>query len=159
MRIISGKYKNRELKSPNSSKTHPMGERERLAIFNMLGNLAGKTVLDLFAGTGALGLEALSRGAASCTFAEKDYKAIACLKQNLQDLDNFQIIKKDVYSLDLPDQFDLIFIDPPYDQFDSRVLDFQKYLNKDGIMVISSPEPLNQTSRKYANCFITLVKK
>ena len=159
MRIISGKYKNRELKSPNSSKTHPMGERERLAIFNMLGNLAGKTVLDLFAGTGALGLEALSRGAASCTFAEKDYKAIACLKQNLQDLDYFQIIKKDVYSLDLPDQFDLIFIDPPYDQFDSRVLDFQKYLNKDGIMVISSPEPLNQTSRKYANCFITLVKK
>ena len=159
MRIISGKYKNRELKSPNSSKTHPMGERERLAIFNMLGNLAGKTVLDLFAGTGALGLEALSRGATSCTFVEKDYKAIACLKQNLQDLDNYQIIKKDVYSLDLPDQFDLIFIDPPYDQFDSRVLDFQKYLNKDGIMVISSPEPLNQTSRKYANCFITLVKK
>ena len=157
MRIISGKYKNRELKSPNSSATHPMGERERLAIFNMLGDLSGKTVLDLFAGTGALGLEALSRGAAHATFVEKDFKAIECLKQNLKNIENCQIIKKDACSLDLPAKFDLIFIDPPYDQFDDKILEFKKYLNKDGIMVVSSPEPLNQTSRKYANCFITLV--
>ena len=76
MRIISGKYKNRELKSPKSSATHPMSERARLSIFNMLGDISGKTVLDLFAGTGSLGLEALSRGAASATFVEKDYKAL-----------------------------------------------------------------------------------
>ena len=74
MRIISGKYKNRELQSPNSKTTHPMGDRERLAIFNMLTSrlgtpdLTGNTVLDLFAGTGALGIEALSRGAISATF-------------------------------------------------------------------------------------------
>lgn len=162
MRIISGKYKNRELKSPHSAKTHPMGERERLAIFNMLASelgtpdLAGKTVLDLFAGTGALGLEALSRGAAHATFAEKDPRVIACLKQNLEGISNATIIKGDAYKLGLDQQFDLIFLDPPYDQFDLKILDFKKYLNPDGIMVISSPEPISKDSRKYANCYITL---
>lgn len=165
MRIISGKYKNRELKSPNSNQTHPMGERERLAIFNMLAselgtpNLDGKTALDLFAGTGALGLEALSRGAKHCTFVEKDHKALECLKQNLKNIENSTIIKKDVYNLDLSNTFDIIFIDPPYDHFDLKILDFKKYLNKDGITIISSPEPINESSRHYANCFITLVKK
>ena len=158
MRIISGKYKNRELKSPNSSATHPMGERERLAIFNMLGPLDGKTVLDLFAGTGALGLEALSRGATSATFVENHPKTFQILKENLRDIENCKIIKQDVYKLDLAEKFDLIFIDPPYDKFDLEVLDFKKYLNKDGVMIISSPKPLNQNSRKYANCFITLVQ-
>ena len=159
MRIISGKYKNRELKSPNSSKTHPMGERERLAIFNMLGDLSDKTALDLFAGTGALGLEALSRGAKSCTFVEKDAKALACLKQNLKDLENTKILKTDAYKFEPANKFDLIFIDPPYDQFDSKILDFKKYLNKDGIMVISSPTAISADSRRYANCRITLVKQ
>ena len=156
MRIISGQYKNRELKSPNSSATHPMGERERLAIFNMLGDLSGKTVLDLFAGTGALGLEALSRGAASCTFVENHPKTLQILKQNLQNIENVTIVKTDAYKFEPVNKFDLIFIDPPYDQFDDKILDFKKFLNKDGLMVISSPKPLSQTSRKYANCFITL---
>ncbi len=136
-----------------------MGERERLAIFNMLGDLSDKTALDLFAGTGALGLEALSRGAKSCTFVEKDAKALACLKQNLKDLENTKILKTDAYKFEPANKFDLIFIDPPYDQFDSKILDFKKYLNKDGIMVISSPTAISADSRRYANCWITLVKQ
>lgn len=159
MRIISGIYKNRELKSPNSSATHPMSERARLSIFNMLGNLENKTVLDLFAGTGSLGLEALSRGASSCTFVENHPKTLQILKQNLQNIENATVLKADAYQYTPKDQFDLIFLDPPYDQFDFKILDFQKYLNQDGTMVISSPEPLDATSRHYANCFITLVKK
>ena len=72
MQIISGKFKHSPLKSPNSSLTHPMGSREKLALFNSLtGEIEGKTVLDAFAGTGALGLEALSRGATTRTIAGK----------------------------------------------------------------------------------------
>ena len=157
MRIISGKYKNRELKSPNSTKTHPMGERERLAIFNMLGNLEGKTILDLFAGTGALGLEALSRGAASATFVEKDYKTLECLKDNLKDVDNYEVIKGDVYKIKLNKKYDIVFIDPPYDAFDRQALEFKKLLRENGVLVVSSPQPIDETSRKYANCYVTLV--
>lgn len=134
-----------------------MGERERLAIFNMLGDLTDKTVLDLFAGTGALGLEALSRGAARATFVENDYKALECLKQNLKNIDNAKILKADVHKLDISEKYDLIFIDPPYDKFPNDISQFKKYLNDNGTLIISSPEPLNNTSRKYANCYITLV--
>lgn len=163
MRIISGQYKNRELKSPRSSTTHPMGERERLAIFNMLASelgtpdLTGKTVLDLFAGTGALGLEALSRGAAHATFIENNAKTLQILKENLKDVENVKIIKADVYKLNITEKYDIIFIDPPYDAFDEAVLDFKKHLQVGGILVVSSPKPLDDTSRKYANCYITLV--
>ncbi|MBQ3293956.1 RsmD family RNA methyltransferase [Candidatus Saccharibacteria bacterium] len=159
MRIISGKYKNRELKSPNSSATHPMSERARLSIFNMLGPLEGKTVLDLFAGTGSLGIEALSRGATSCTFVENDRKALECLKQNLKNIENCKIIKNDVYKINLENKFDLVFIDQPYDKFDKNINYFSKFLKEDGIIIISSPEPIDESSRHYANCFITLVKK
>ena len=163
MRIISGKYKNRELQSPNSKTTHPMGDRERLAIFNTLASrlgtpdLTGKTVLDLFAGTGALGIEALSRGAASAIFVEKDFKALECLKQNLKNIENCKIIKQDAYKFESDQKFDLVFIDPPYDKYPDNILDFKKYLNPGGILIISSPAPLDETSKKYANCYITLV--
>ena len=140
-----------------------MGDRERLAIFNMLTSRLGtpdltdRTVLDLFAGTGALGVEALSRGAASAIFVEKDNKAITCLKQNLKDIDNCKIIKQDAYKLELDQKFDLVFLDPPYDKFDPQILNFKKFLKENGILIISSPTPINETSRKYANCYVTLV--
>jgi len=162
MRIISGKYKNRELKSPNSSKTHPMGDRERLAIFNMLAShfgtpdLTGKTVLDLFAGTGSLGLEALSRGAAPATFVEKDNRALECLKDNLKDIDSCEIIKGDAYKIKIDSRYDLIFLDPPYDCYPDDISSFKQYLKTGGIMVISSPNPISDYSRKYASCYITL---
>ncbi len=136
-----------------------MSERARLSIFNMLGPLEGKTVLDLFAGTGSLGLEALSRGAASCAFVENDRKALECLKQNLKNIENCKIIKNDVYKINLENKFDLVFIDQPYDKFDKNINYFSKFLKEDGIMIISSPEPIDESSRHYANCFITLVKK
>lgn len=163
MRIISGKYKNRELKSPRFAKTHPMGERERLAIFNMLASelgtpdLAGKTVLDLFAGTGALGLEALSRGAAHATFVEKEYRALECLKDNLRDIDNCEVIKGDVYKIELNEKYDIIFIDPPYDRFDIKILEYKKFLKEDGCLIISSPKEIDFgfDSKVYANCRIS----
>ena len=158
MRIISGKYKNKELKSPNSKATHPMGERERIAIFNMLGDTIGKNVLDLFAGTGALGLEALSRGAAKAVFVENDNKALAALKENTTNIENAKVVKQDAYKYEPKDKYDIIFIDPPYEHFDQVILQHKKHLNEDGIMVISSPLPISSNSRKYANCYISLLK-
>jgi len=158
MRIISGKYKNKTLESPKSDSTHPMGERERTAVFNMLGNLEGKTVLDLFAGTGALGIETLSRGAASCTFVENNAKAFACLKENLTGIDEeCKAIKQDAYKFGSETKYDIVFVDPPYNQFSQDILEFKKLLAENGIMVVSSPEPINNGSRKYANCYITLL--
>ena len=85
VRIIAGKYGGRFLKSPNSKGTHPMGERIRGAIFNKIsGELAGARVLDAFAGTGALGLEALSRAAESVVFVEKDRKVARVLEENVR---------------------------------------------------------------------------
>ena len=144
------------LKSPNSSATHPMGDRERLAIFNMLGDIGGKTVLDLFAGVGSLGLEALSRGAKSATFVENNAKTLKVLKENLGGIENAEILKANAYTLDKPENYDIVFIDPPYDHYPNDVLEFERFLNPDGVMVISSPEPLDSTSRKYANCYITI---
>src|SRR5687768_2848338 len=71
IRLIAGEFGGRYLDSPDTGRTHPMGERIRSALFNILGDIEGTLVLDAFAGTGSLGLEALSRGAAKVTFVEK----------------------------------------------------------------------------------------
>ncbi|MBQ9029493.1 RsmD family RNA methyltransferase [Candidatus Saccharibacteria bacterium] len=85
LRILSGKYKGTKLASPNLTTTHPMGSREKLALFNMLSPyLNGATVLDYFAGSGALGLEALSRGAARVDFVESSPKAQKVIKENIK---------------------------------------------------------------------------
>lgn len=121
MRITGGIYRGRALESPKSSQTHPMGDRERLALFNSLTPyLAGATVLDAYAGTGALGLEALSRGAESATFIEQHAPAIRTLRQNLKTIASTAqttVLPVAVAKATLPPQsFDLILADPPYTQ-------------------------------------------
>ena len=161
MRIISGLYKGRELKSPRSDKTHPMGERERLALFNMLGDISGQTVLDLYAGTGALGIEALSRGAKSTTFVEKDPATCQIIKENLGDL-NGQVVCANVENLDLSETFDLVFIDPPYNIYSADTV--AKLAQYGKLAVISLPKDaalpnLNIVKDKtYARCRLLLVK-
>lgn len=87
LRIIAGKYGGRLISTPGTHATHPMGDRERSAIFNSVQHdLPGVRVLDAFAGSGSIGLEALSRGAAHVTFLEKDHKARKVLTQNVQTL-------------------------------------------------------------------------
>ena len=141
-----------------------MGERERLAIFNAITShfgtpdLDGMVVLDLFAGTGSLGLEALSRGATHATFIEQSPRTLRILKENLKGINNALVLSLDAYNVVFQEKFDIIFIDPPYNDFDPIILNFEEYLTDGGIMVVSSPEPIDETSRKYANCYITLVK-
>ncbi len=127
MRITSGIFRGRKLVSPNSEATHPMGDREKLALFNSLGDsIKGAVVLDLFAGSGALGLEALSRGAKNVDFVENSRKAVLSIKSNISALEvsnSTNIFAQDVkvfldYALANPKKYDIILIDPPYDKFE-----------------------------------------
>ncbi len=159
MRITSGLYKNRSLKSPNSDKTHPMGDRERLALFNMLGDVSGLTVLDLYAGTGALGIEALSRGAKSATFVEKDRAACKIIKENLGEL-NGEVLCADAEKFAPAQPFDIVFIDPPYNIYNKDVVTQLARLGK--LAVISMPKNGELPDLKitkehtYANCKIII---
>ena len=120
MRIIAGDWRGRPLEAPPGDATRPTSDRAREGLFSMLasrlGTFAGIEVADLFAGTGALGLEALSRGAAHCTFVEKDRAALEVLKRNAARLgagDRADIRAQDVAHAALP-PCDLVLMDPPY---------------------------------------------
>lgn len=123
MRISAGAYRGRRLQSPKGIRTRPTSDLLRQAIFNVVGShVHGAHVLDLFAGTGALGLEALSRGAATAAFAERDRTALATLRANLGALgvtDQARILPMDALAaLEVctrnGERFDCVFLDPPY---------------------------------------------
>jgi 16S rRNA (guanine966-N2)-methyltransferase len=120
MRIISGKWRGRALTAPPGDATRPTADRTREALFSMLasrlGDFDGLRVADLFAGTGALGLEALSRGAAHCTFVEQDGKALDALRANIAKLGGTAEVRaQSVAALGpVATPFDLLLLDPPY---------------------------------------------
>jgi 16S rRNA (guanine966-N2)-methyltransferase len=122
MRVISGTYKGRTLKSVRDLRLRPAADRVRESIFNILQNrlsLRGARVLDLFAGSGSLGFEALSRGAARVVFVDDWQGATKVIEENSSLLhceDRCEIIKADVYKflLRAEGQYDLVFVDPPY---------------------------------------------
>ena len=121
VKITSGLFRGRELKAPQNGITHPMGSREKLALFNSLNEkIEGKIILDVFAGTGALGLEALSRGATHVTFIEADKKAAEILKQNailLGVFEKVRIYNTKVEKIDFDSPFDVVIAGPPYEYF------------------------------------------
>jgi 16S rRNA (guanine966-N2)-methyltransferase len=128
MRIVGGRLKGRAIKAPAGSGTRPTSDRAREALFNILAHapwspgLEGRRVLDLFAGSGALGFESLSRGAAFALFVETDAAARGALRDNIEALGLFgvtRIHRRDAADLGvrpagLGDPFDLVFLDPPY---------------------------------------------
>jgi 16S rRNA (guanine966-N2)-methyltransferase len=123
VRVIAGRYGGRRLKAPRGSDTRPTSDRVREALFSMLGSVQGTRVLDLFAGTGALGIEALSRGAAAVVFVERDAAALGALRANLQALDlrepEVQVRRGDALAAlrtarESHETYDLVFVDPPY---------------------------------------------
>jgi 16S rRNA (guanine966-N2)-methyltransferase len=121
MRIVAGRHKGRRLRAPAGEGTRPTADRVREAVFSILGPVEGLRVLDLYAGSGALGLEALSRGARSATFVESARPALAAIRANLDATDE----DAEVADLDAiawlrsaagrQREFDLVFCDPPYD--------------------------------------------
>lgn len=146
MRIIAGELGGRLFEAPPGHATHPMAERVRGALFNSLGDISGKTVLDAFAGTGALGFEAISRGAARAVLIERDRRAQQTIMQNIAALglqNKVTLIKAGAHTWSeahLSEKFDLVLCDPPYDKMQlSTVSDLVRHVNKNGLMVLSYP--------------------
>jgi 16S rRNA (guanine966-N2)-methyltransferase len=121
MRVIAGRYRGRRLQAPPGEATRPTSDRVREALFSVLGDrVDGARVLDLFAGSGALGIEALSRGAAEATFVDTAPAAIRAVKANLEALDAAAEVRRADARRFLGSasaaarQYDLVFLDPPY---------------------------------------------
>jgi 16S rRNA (guanine966-N2)-methyltransferase len=175
VRLISGLYGGRIIEGSGTNRTHPMGERIRNAIFNTIGSeLKDAEVLDAFAGSGALGLEALSRGAKNATFIERDRVAQTIISNNMALLgvgSDATLVKAPVlaWAKVSHKQFDIIFADPPYhDPQLSTVSELFRLLKPNGLMVLSYPgrsETLAETgvvvvdNRSYGNAAIAYYRK
>lgn len=123
MRVTAGAERGRKIRAPRGATTRPTGAKVREAIFNILGPLSPDPVLDLYAGTGALGIEALSRGASHATFVERDGRALAALHRNLREfelstrarvMDNTVAVALQRLSDEKVPRFGWVFVDPPY---------------------------------------------
>lgn len=168
VRIIAGNLRGRTIFTPGDG-THPMGERERLALFNMVqGFLPGALVLDAFSGSGALGIEAISRGADEACFVEKSRKACQVIRENLRDLGmGGEVFCENVVNFTTDKRFEVILADPPYDRFEvTEVAHLTQFLKDGGILVLSHPgeaPELPETkllkTKKYAGARISIYSK
>lgn len=152
IRITGGENRSRLLETPNTTLTKPTMDKVRAGVFSALGDsIVDARVLDLFAGSGSYGLEALSRGANSATFVDSMQDAIDVIKRNCSKLNrkNVDINKSDVLSFlsGNPGEFDIIFIDPPYklDVYEKIVdlLISGGILSSNGIIILESERELN----------------
>jgi 16S rRNA (guanine966-N2)-methyltransferase len=176
MRIIAGSRKGARIFAPKGTETRPTGDRVREAAFNLIGPVLidGATVLDLFAGSGAMGLEALSRGAARATFVESDREACRTINRNLDKLalDGATVLCMDALTALRGDartgtRYDLVLVDPPYRRFSSLqntlIQHLPEILAPEGLLLVETaaaeePElPLaKRTSRRYGAARLTL---
>ena len=174
MRIIAGSRKGARIFAPKGLEVRPTGDRVREAMFSLIGPVDGADVLDLFAGTGALGLEALSRGAASAVFVDSDRVAAETVIRNLEKLglEGARVYREDVgrrLSTDAASgrRYDLVLVDPPYRRFSSLQNALIQYLPEilapGGTLLVETaadeePElPLaKRTSRRYGSARLTL---
>lgn len=176
LRIISGKFGGRTIKSPKSRTTHPMSDRIRNSLFNIIGNeIENAKILDIFAGSGALGLEALSRGAAHVTFVERDKTACRTIADNIETLgvksqvENAKFGASTWIEKNQDNFFDIILADPPYNdpQF-STAKRLGGLLKPNGLMVLSISgrgavplvnEVVVVDNRSYGNATLTFYRK
>jgi 16S rRNA (guanine966-N2)-methyltransferase len=118
VRVVAGQFRGRRLAAPRGVRTRPTADRVREALFSMLGDVTGARVLDLYAGSGALGIEALSRGAGSAVFVERDTRPADVIDRNLSSLGlDERVVRQDALRFLARGEgmFDLVFCDPPYD--------------------------------------------
>jgi 16S rRNA (guanine966-N2)-methyltransferase len=170
VRIVAGSSRGARIFAPKGDNTRPTSDRVREAAFNLIGPVDGASVLDLFAGSGAMGLEALSRGAASTTFVESDRDACRTIDRNIEKLrlTGATVLQRDVFQALAAERrtYDLILCDPPYgfDQ-DARIAPYLgRSLADDGLLVYettSRREPALdglrvRTSRTYGSARLTL---
>ncbi len=170
MRIISGTHRGHRIAAPKGRETRPTSDRVRENAFNLIGPVDGADVLDVFAGSGAMGLEALSRGARTCTFVENDRDACRTINANLDKLKLRAMVLCNDATRALAQErrtFDLILCDPPYDA-DASKLPFARLLADDGVLVYESSSRAEapaiaglseRTSRKYGAARLTLFER
>ena len=174
MRIVAGTRKGLGIAAPKGIVTRPTGDRVREAAFSLIGPVEDATVLDLFAGSGAMGLEALSRGAARCVFVERDREACRVIQNNLDKLrlTGAVVVNRDVVTALREERargrrHDLVLVDPPYEEWGSYSGPLAELLpevlEEDGVAVVETstrvePElPLDLvTSRRYGSARITV---
>jgi 16S rRNA (guanine966-N2)-methyltransferase len=170
MRIIAGANRGARIFAPRGTDTRPTSDRVREAAFNLIGPVDGAAVLDLFAGSGAMGLEALSRGAATATFVESDRDACRTIDRNLEKLrlTGATVLRRNVFQALAAERrtYDLILCDPPYGfDEDARLARYlTRALAPDGVLVYettSRREPELEglrvrTSRTYGSARLTL---
>lgn len=119
MQVISGTYKGKKIKGYDIKTTRPTMQRVKESLFGIIQNyIKDSNCLDLFAGSGNLGLEAISNGANSCTFVDNNKNAIKVLEENLREIENIKIVKSDFkdYLNKTNENYDIIFLDPPYQE-------------------------------------------
>jgi 16S rRNA (guanine966-N2)-methyltransferase len=149
MRIIAGSRKGHRIEAPKGHDTRPTSDRVREAAFMLAGPVDGANVLDLFAGSGAMGLEALSRGAERATFVEGDSRAAAVIQKNLDKLKlaGARIVRSAATRALAAEaaagaKYDLVLVDPPYDSYDNLQPMLARYLPPlladDGIVVVET---------------------
>lgn len=174
MRVVGGVYRHRELAWPKSSATRPTKDMVREAVFSALSNkVSNSVVLDLFAGSGAFAIEAISRGASFAYLVDNDFEANKAINQNLTNLkiNNAKVYSSD-YLVALKDliahqvKIDILFLDPPY-----AMNDYQKYieeayplLNNNAVIVVESNDPIKVTGNykkvkeyKYGKTLVTIL--
>ena len=174
MRVIAGSRKGHSIAAPPGHETRPTSDRVRENVFNLVGPLDRATVLDLYAGSGALGIEALSRGASRAVFVERDADAVRTIERNLDRLRlaGARVVHGDAVTFLAQEaaagrQYDLVLADPPYGMVPNLQPSLARYLPpvlaEDGLLVLETdarvePElPLPQrTSRKYGSARITV---
>jgi 16S rRNA (guanine966-N2)-methyltransferase len=174
VRVIAGSHKGRRLTAPKGTHVRPTGDRVRESIFNLVGPVDDATVLDLFAGSGALGIEALSRGARRCVFAELDRGAARVIDQNLErlGLTGAVVERRDALAVLREEasrgrRYDLVLCDPPYELWsglEARLAErLPAVVAPDGLLVVETdartePQlPLDLvTSRRYGSARITI---
>lgn len=172
MRIVAGRCRGARIFAPKGLATRPTSDRVREATFNLVGPVDGAAVLDLYAGSGALGLEALSRGAARAVFVDSDRDACLTIRRNLEKLrlDGAEIVCADVlrHLATASGRYDLVLVDPPYEMVESLAVRLAPFLPAvladDAVVVLESPSrvevelpPLRtRTSRRYGSTRVTL---
>lgn len=175
MRVVAGTLRGRPIVAPEGSATRPTTDRVREATFNSLdshGAIEDAVVADLFAGSGALGIEALSRGAHSCTFVERDRDALRAVRANIEKLglgDRSTVVASDVFAgVATLREIDLVLADPPYgfDAWDRLLGALEPILARDALVVLESDRPFEPRTgweeiraKRYSRTWVTFLRR